>query len=149
MAGLAWALESLGSRDDAAALSADIKRYTQSVYATKSPTFVKELNDMGKILRSRGNYLEARVYFSKALAVGRVVHGPEHANTIDSMEGLAWLLEVQGNSAEATKMHAEVSKIRAALQEEDDEEGGLGSALHSSAASLLGRLSLLLSEKSE
>lgn len=150
MTGLAWALESLGRRDEAAPLAADIKRCSLKVYATKDASFVKELNDMGKILRSRGKYQEARAYFTKALTVGRTVHGQEHVNTVESMEGLAWLLEVQGKSAEATKLHAEVAKLRASLsgEEDDDEGGGLGSVLHSSAASLLGRLSLLLSEKS-
>ena len=151
MVGLAWALEALGHRDEAAALYPDIKRCTSRVYATKDATYVQEWNDMGKILRARGKYAEALLYFTKAKSLGRVVHGDEpHINTVDSLEGLAWLLEVQGKSSEASKLHAEVAVIRAALGDSDEEGGGgLGSALHSSAASLLGRLSLLLSEKTE
>jgi tetratricopeptide (TPR) repeat protein len=149
--GLAWALEALGHRDEAAALSPDIKRCTQRVYASKDALFVKELNDMGKILRSRGKYAEALIYFTRALSIGRVIHGQEHINTVDSLEGLAWLLEVQGKSAEASKLHGEVAGLRAALGDSDDEEegGGLGAVLQSGATSLFGRLSLLLSEKSE
>jgi tetratricopeptide (TPR) repeat protein len=155
LVGLAWALECLGDRDAAAALGSDIRRCSEVVYAAKDASQVKELNDTGKVLRSRGKYREAQNYFTKALTIGRMVHGSEHVNALDSLEGLAWLHEVRGRSAEASKLHAEVAQIRAALGSGDGtgggsgESGGLGSVLHSSAASLLGRLSLLLSEKTE
>ena len=150
MYGLAWASAEQGNFDEAISMRDKIASITSTVYKAKDETFVQELNDMGKVLRARGNYTEALNCYTKAKIAAEVIHGRFHPNTLDSCEGLAWLLEKLGKTMEASEMSSEITTIRKALGDDDDGKGeGLGAVLQSGAASLFGKLSMLMSEKTE
>ena len=67
--------------------------------ATLDTTFL--LNEMGVYLVARAQFIEAKAYFERALAIREQVLGPEHPDTARSLNNLGALLHAQGDLAGA------------------------------------------------
>ncbi len=106
----------------------------EEVLGPKHPSTATSLNSLALLLKSQGNYEEARPLFESALAISEEVLGPRHPHTARSLNNLALLLESQGNYEEARPLFERAL----AIQEEV-----LGPK-HSDTATSLSNLALLL-----
>jgi tetratricopeptide (TPR) repeat protein len=78
-----------------------------------SRQLMSELNVFGTILRSRGKYREASHYFARALRIGTSLHGGEDTeDIIESLDGIAWILDAKGLSQEAKPYRERIRNIR-------------------------------------
>ena len=59
---------------------------------------------MGDVYRDLGLFPRAQVLYQRSADIRRRVLGPENAETLRSIDGLAWVLTQQGHTAEAEKL---------------------------------------------
>jgi eukaryotic-like serine/threonine-protein kinase len=67
---------------------------------------------MGDVYRGLGLFPRAQVLYQRSADIQRRVLGPENAETLRSVDGLAWVLNQQGHSAEAEKLQWQTVEIR-------------------------------------
>jgi tetratricopeptide (TPR) repeat protein len=65
------------------------------------PIEARLCNQVGLYLRARGQFVEAKPYYERALAIHEAVLGPEHPDTAGSLNNLGALLRAQGDLAGA------------------------------------------------
>ncbi len=67
---------------------------------------------MGDVYRGLGLFPRAQELFERSAAIRRRVLGPENAETLRSVDDLAWILNQEGHTAEAEKLQLETVDTR-------------------------------------
>jgi eukaryotic-like serine/threonine-protein kinase len=67
---------------------------------------------MGDVYRNLGLFPRAQVLFQRSADIRRRVRGPENAETLRSLDDLAWILNQEGHAAEAEKLQRETVDTR-------------------------------------
>ena len=68
----------------------------------QAPTVAAFLcNQVGLYLQARAQFVDAKPYYERALAIREAVLGPEHPDTATSLNNLGYLLQAQGDLAGA------------------------------------------------
>ena len=67
---------------------------------------------MGDVYRDLGLFPRAQILYQRSADIRRRVLGPENAETLRSIDGLAWVLTQQGHPAEAEKLQRETVDTR-------------------------------------
>jgi serine/threonine protein kinase len=62
---------------------------------------------MGDVYRNLGLFPRAQILFQRSADIRRKVLGPENADTLRSIDDLAWILNQEGHSADAEKLQRE------------------------------------------
>jgi tetratricopeptide (TPR) repeat protein len=79
------------------------------------PESVREANLVSWVARydyTRGSYVPARTLYERELEFNRRMLGPEHSNTLTSMNNLATTLSTQGDLGGARKLEEEILGVR-------------------------------------
>jgi tetratricopeptide (TPR) repeat protein len=66
-----------------------------------SPAAARLCNQVGLYLQARAQFVDAKPYVERALAIAEAVLGPQHPNTATSLNNLGALLQAQGDLAGA------------------------------------------------
>src|SRR5262249_53483106 len=72
-----------------------------TVGLAQTPSDVQKLNQQVVLLLSQGKYTEAATIAEKALPLAERAVGPEHPDTLESVDNLASLYQMQGRYDEA------------------------------------------------
>jgi serine/threonine protein kinase len=67
---------------------------------------------MGDVYKDLGLFPRARLLFERSADIRRRVLGPENADTLRSIDDLAWILNQEGHAAEAEKLQRETVDTR-------------------------------------
>ena len=103
------------------------------------PLTATSLNNLGRLLRDRGDLAGARPLFERALTIREKVLGPDHRHTAASLNNLASLIQAQGNLAGVRPLYERALAIR---------EKVLGPE-HPDTAAALNNLARLLKDQGE
>ena len=103
------------------------------------PLTATSLNNLGRLLRDRGDLAGARPLFERALKIREKVLGPDHRHTAASLNNLASLIQAQGNLAGVRPLYERALAIR---------EKVLGPE-HPDTAAALNNLARLLKDQGE
>jgi tetratricopeptide (TPR) repeat protein len=66
---------------------------------------------MGRYLEARAQFVEAKPYYERALAIREQVLGPDHPDTAHSLNNLGYLLQAQGDLAGAKPYYERALQI--------------------------------------
>jgi tetratricopeptide (TPR) repeat protein len=83
------------------ALEVHLRAVTDAAQRREDTQAAQLCNELGFHLKAVGQYVEARPYYERALAIHEQVLGPECPNTAQSLNNLGTLLQAQGDLAEA------------------------------------------------
>jgi eukaryotic-like serine/threonine-protein kinase len=67
---------------------------------------------MGDVYRGLGLFPRAQVLYQRSTDIRRRILGPENADTLRSMDGLAWILNQEGHASEAERLQRETVSTR-------------------------------------
>jgi eukaryotic-like serine/threonine-protein kinase len=67
---------------------------------------------MGDVYRDLGLFSRAQLLFGRSFDIRRRILGPENAETLRSMDALAWVLNLQGHAPEAEKLQRQAADTR-------------------------------------
>jgi tetratricopeptide (TPR) repeat protein len=103
------------------------------------PLTAASLNNLGRLLRDKGDLAGARALFERALAVREKVLGPDHRHTAASLNNLASLIQAQGDLAGVLPLYERALAIREKVLGPD----------HPDTAAALNNLARLLKDQGE
>jgi len=90
---------------------------------TKDPELQAEMmNVMGKVYDNLGLYPRAEPLLQRSLKIRRSMLGPEHPDTLKSMENVAWVLKEEGHLTDAEKMEKDTLETRKLVLGRDNAE---------------------------
>jgi serine/threonine protein kinase/tetratricopeptide (TPR) repeat protein len=100
LSNLAWVLRSMGKPEEAKPyLERAIK--IQEKAAPKNPELARFIQNLGELMQETGDYKNAETLMERALAMRESLLGPEHVDTAQSLQGLAYFYYLQNRDEKA------------------------------------------------
>jgi tetratricopeptide (TPR) repeat protein/tRNA A-37 threonylcarbamoyl transferase component Bud32 len=125
---LAYAMDAYGyfvyAYNDPRALDYQLRagKLVEQLFGRNSFEYAANLLELGTVTRNLGRYGEAEAYFREAVAAMQAWTGPNQRNSVGCMEGLAFVLILEG------KMHEAIPLLNRSLQilsQSNEPPGGL------------------------
>ena len=107
MASLGGVLTRLDRADEAEPLLREALDTRRRVLGDAHADTIVSMNELGLLLRDKGDYGEAEKLFREALDLRKAVHGPVHSKVAVSLVNLGLVAQAQGNYSEAESLYTE------------------------------------------
>jgi Tfp pilus assembly protein PilF len=91
-------------------LEVHLRAVTDAAQCREDTQAAELCNELGFYLHTVGQYVGARPYYERALAIRERVLGPEHPDTATSLNNLGFLLRAQGDLAGARPYYKRPSR---------------------------------------